>query len=72
VVMIVMILIGQLPYLLYWLPRSVLAGIVWNACIGMFPLEKMRELSKIDTKDSYIVIATLLCTTLWGILKALK
>jgi ABC-type transporter Mla MlaB component len=54
------------------LPRSVLAGIVWNACIGMFPFEKMKELAKVDTKDFYIVMATLMCTTWWGIFEGIE
>ncbi|ETO31286.1 sulfate transporter [Reticulomyxa filosa] len=39
-----MILISELPYLLYWLPKGVLAGIVYSACIGMFPYQKIKEL----------------------------
>ncbi|ETO18301.1 sulfate transporter [Reticulomyxa filosa] len=70
--MALMIIISGVPRLIFWLPRSVLAGIVWNACIGMFPYEKMMELSKIDTKDSYIVIITLLCTALWGIFEGIE
>ncbi|ETO27873.1 sulfate transporter [Reticulomyxa filosa] len=67
-----MILISGLPRLIYWLPRSVLAGIVWNACIGMFPFEKMKELAKIDTRDSYIVFVTLVCTAVWGIFQGIE
>ncbi|ETO30696.1 sulfate transporter [Reticulomyxa filosa] len=72
VVISVMILISGCPNLLYWLPRSVLAGIVWNACVGMFPYEKIKEIFSIDTKDSYIVAVTLLCTTLWGIFEGIE
>ncbi|ETO16763.1 sulfate transporter [Reticulomyxa filosa] len=71
IIIIVMILISVLPSLIFWLPRSVLAGIVLYACIGMFPSAKMKEIFLIDTKDSYIVMITFLCTVFWGLFEGL-
>ncbi|ETO10663.1 sulfate permease [Reticulomyxa filosa] len=72
VLIVVMIIMGSLPDLVYWLPRSVLAGVVWSACVGLFPYEKIKEAVQTDTKDSYVLVLTMLCTTLWGIFEGIE
>ncbi|ETO18940.1 sulfate permease, partial [Reticulomyxa filosa] len=72
ITIVMMIVISQVPYLVYWLPKGVLAGIVYSACIGMFPFQKIKELFLVDTKDSYIALITLVCTTVWGIFEGIQ
>jgi len=61
------LLLYFLNNLLYFLPKAVLASIVINAMLGLFPLQKMKEIWKIDSRDTIIMLITLFSTIFVGI-----